>query len=384
MKRAGLLFILLLSLIAAGCRGGDAANNAEQKSARPPVAVETAVAGASQLIEAVSVTGTLAPKYEVDVKSEVVGVVREVHVTEWVRVRKGALLARIDSRELEATAKRAAAALESAKASYLQSQAGDRRATRELERMKKLKEAGLATQQNLDDAMTEAEASASRVSAARAQVEAAREDCIQAKTRLSKGIITSPIDGVVSLRRVNVGDLVGEMGMNMPLFHIVDNRVLNLTVSVPSVEMARVRLGQKLQFTTDAHAGRTFAGRVMFINPTVNEADRSMKIVAEVNNASGELKGGLFIKGNIVVGQKDDVVQVPRTALLGWDAIGKKARIYVVNGGVAAVREVRTGALADDRVEIVDGLKKGESFVLRGGFNVKEGDRLIITAAPGA
>jgi RND family efflux transporter MFP subunit len=374
--------MFLLSLAAAGCWGGDAANTAEQKSARPPVAVETAVAGASRLIEAVSVTGTLAPKYEVDVKSEVVGIVREVLVTEWVKVRKGAVLARIDSRELEATAKRAAAALESAKASYLQSQAGDRRANRELERMKKLREAGLATQQNLDDAMTEAEASASRVSAARAQVEAAREDHVQAKTRLSKGVITSPIDGVVSLRRANVGDLVGEMGMNMPLFHIVDNRVLNLTVSVPSVDMARVRLGQKLEFSTDAHAGRTFAGKVMFINPSVNEADRSMKIIAEVNNASGELKGGLFVKGSIIVGQKDDVVQVPRTALLGWDAIGKKAKIYVVAGDAAAVREVRTGALSDDKVEIVDGLKKGESYILRGGFNVKDGDRLIINNAP--
>ncbi len=385
MRRACLLLMSLLYLFVSGCSlGGSAEGRAEKRSARPPVAVDIAAAESSRLVEGINVTGTLAPKFEVDVKSEIMGVVKEVQVNEWIRVKKGTVLARIDSRELDASSKRAEAALESAKASYLQSRVGDNRASRELTRMKKLREYGLATQQNLDDSGTEAEASAARVKAANAQVRVASEDYRQARTRLSKGVITAPIDGVVSMRRVNVGDLVGEMGVDRPLFHIVDNRILNLTVSVPSIEMARVRVGHELHFTTDAHPGRTFIGKIMFINPSVNETDRALKVIAEVDNTAEELKGGLFIKGRIIVGERSNVVQVPRTALMGWDVTGRKARIFVVSGDTAAMREVKTGVLSGDRVEIVEGLKQGESYILKGGFNVREGDRLILANGRGA
>ena len=210
------------------------------------------------------------------------------------------------------------------------------------------------------------------------------EDLNQARTRLSKCFITSPIDGIVSQRKVNPGDLVGETGIDRPLFHIVDNRVLNLTVSVPSSEMARLRPGQPLQFSTDALPDKNFTGKVMFINPAVNEVDRSVKIIAEVNNTFGELKGGLFVKGRIITGTRYSVVQAPRSSLLGWDMAGKKANIYVVEGEQARLRGVKTGNVSVDSVEITEGLKPGEHYILRGGFNVKDGDRLIIAEKQGS
>jgi membrane fusion protein (multidrug efflux system) len=346
--------------------------------------VEAFLATAGVLTEGIDVTGTLAPKFEVDVKSEVNGLVREVFVTEWVRVKKGEPLARIDIREQEAFVKRTEAALESAKASELQTQVADNRTRRELERMKKLRENGLATQQALDDAVSEAEAAASRVETAHAQVRAAEEDLNQVRTRLAKGRIVAPIDGIVSERRANVGDLVGEAGANQPLFHIVDNRVLNLTVSVPSASMGGLRREQPLEFTTDALPGRTFRGMVMFINPTVNEADRSVRVIAEVNNAAGELKGGLFIQGRIVTGKRDGVILVPREALSGWDVAGRRAKLFIVEGDRAKSREVRTGLATEGGVEVTAGLKPAETYVVRGAFNVKEGDKLIIARKQGS
>jgi membrane fusion protein, multidrug efflux system len=378
-------FILTLFSLAAACSpGGESAKPSAPEAVRPPVAVETAAAATGAVTEGTVVTGTLAPKFEVDVKSEVVGLVREVYVTEWVRVAKGALLARIDVREQEAFVKRTEAALESAKAGLLQVRVVEIRARRELDRMKKLKEAGLATQQALDDAGTEAEAAVSRIEAARAQVSAAEEDLNQVRTRLAKGLIFAPISGIVSERRVNVGDLVGEAGANQSLFHIVDNRILNLTVTVPSGVMAGLRRGQPLEFTTDVFPGRTFLGTVMFINPAVSEADRSVRVIAEVNNIEGDLKGGLFIKGRIVTGSRGGVLLVPREALSGWDIVGKKARLFVAEGERAKAREVRTGLVTEAGVEITSGLKPGEIFILRGAFNVKEGDRLIVARKPGS
>ncbi|MCX5824236.1 MAG: efflux RND transporter periplasmic adaptor subunit [Deltaproteobacteria bacterium] len=370
-------------LIAACSRGGDAAKQATPEAARPPVAVEASPATAGILTERIDVTGILAPKFEVDVKSEVAGLVSEVYVAEWVRVKKGEPLAKIDIREQEAFMKRTQAALESANSAELQTRVADNRARRELERMKKLRENGLATQQALDDSVSEAEAAASRVEAAHAQVRAAEEDLNQVRTRLAKGRIVAPIDGIVSERRANVGDLVGEASANQSLFHIVDNRVLNLTVAVPSGAMAGLRRGEPLEFTTDALPGRTFRGTVMFINPTVNEADRSVRVIAEVNNAAGELKGGLFIQGRIVTGKRDGVILVPREALSGWDIAGKKAKLFIVEGDRAKSREVRTGAATEGGVEITAGLKPAETYVVRGAFNVKEGDKLIIARKQG-
>lgn len=381
LKRASALMMFVL--IAACSGGGDAAKPATPEAARPAVAVEAAVAAAGVLIEGIDVTGSLAAKFEVDVKSEVAGLVSEVYVTEWVRVKKGEALAKIDIREQEAFVRRTEAALEAAKSSELQARVADNRARRELERMQQLIENGLATRQALDDASTEAKAAASRVEAALAQVRVAQEDLNQVRTRLAKGRITAPIEGIVSERRANVGDLVGEAGANQPLFHIVDNRILNLTVSVPSVSMAPLRRGQPLEFTTDALPGRTFKGKVMFINPTVSEADRSVRVIAEVDNVSGELKGGLFVHGRIITGRRDGVILVPREALLGWDITGKKARLFIVEADRAKSREVRTGLAVEGGVEITAGLKPSENFIVRGAFNVKEGDSLIIAGRQG-
>ncbi|MEW6333414.1 MAG: efflux RND transporter periplasmic adaptor subunit [Thermodesulfobacteriota bacterium] len=373
----------MLVLIAACSGGGEGAKQATPEAARPPVAAEAAVAAAGTLTEGIDVTGSLAPKFEVGVKSEVAGLVSEVAVTEWVRVKKGELLARVDIREQEALARRTEAALEAAASAEQQALVADNRARRELERMRQLMDNGLATRQAFDDASTEAKAAASRVDAARAQVRVAREDLNQVRTRLAKGRITAPIEGIVSERRVNVGDLVGEAGANPPLFHIVDNRILNLTVSVPSVSMAALRRGQRLEFTTDAFPGRTFGGTVMFINPSVNEADRSVRVIAEVDNASGELKGGLFVQGRIITGRRSGVLLVPREALLGWDIGGNKARLFVIESDRAKTREVRTGTATDGSVEITAGLKPGESYVVRGAFNVREGDTLLIAGKRG-
>jgi RND family efflux transporter MFP subunit len=347
------------------------------------VAVEAVPASPGIVTEAIVVTGTLAPKFEVSVKSEVAGLVSEIYVTEWVRVKKGELLALIDIREQEAFARRTEAALEAAKSQELQARVADNRTRRELERMKHLKENGLATQQALDDAQTEAEAAASRVTAAKAQVWAAQEELSQVRARLSKGRIIAPMEGIVSARGANVGDLVGEAGSNQQLFHIVDNRILNLSVAVPSSSLAGLRRGQPLEFTTDALPGRIFQGTVMFINPAVDEADRSVRVIAEVDNAAGVLKGGLFVQGRIVTKRRDGVLLVPREALSGWDVDGRRAKLYIVEGDRAKAREVNTGAVTEQGVEITAGLKPQELLVVRGAFNVKEGDRLLISQKTG-
>jgi len=379
-QMAVLIFSITVLVNISACGKNDARNNVEQVS-KPPVAVEVRTASFSPLSDGIEVTGSLEPKFSVDVKTQIPGLVRQVMVTEWVHVRRGQPLVRIDVAETEAQVKRAEAGITSAKANHAQAQVATHRADRELARMVKLKESGLATQQTLDDARSEAEAAKARVGVAAAQIHVSEEELRQGMARQAKGLVVAPIDGIVALRDVNVGDLASDAAAAKPIFRIVDNRLLNLTVTVSSVDSGRITVGQPLEFTVDSQPGRTFTGKVMFINPELSMADRSLKVIAEVHNVPESLKGGLFAKGRIVTGVRSQVLQVPRSAVGAFDLQAKKGSLFVVENGVARMREIQSGSVNGDMIEIVSGLKPGEQYVVRGGFNLKGGDKVAVATS---
>jgi RND family efflux transporter MFP subunit len=366
----------LTALFVAGCSrdatksGGPGTSDKKAPGSargKPPVAVEVAAARLDSLADVIDVVGSLAPKRAADIRSEVSGTVLEVAVTEWVPVRKGTVLARLDARESEA-------AVAAARAAVLQAEANEARAVREADRCERLRAAGLATQQMLDEARTVREAAAASAAAAKAQLSAV-------EYRLERTAIRAPFDGVVASRSIDVGDYVESMGAPRPLFQVVDNRVLDLTVTVPSTRSALLRPGQRLEFETDALPGRAFAGTVAHINPVVDETTRTIKVIAEVSNEDGVLRGGLFVRGRIEVAERRGVLQVPRAALFSWDVAGGRGELFAVEDGIAHRREVRTGATAGGMVEIASGLREGDRVVTRGGFNVRDGDRVTVVSS---
>lgn len=343
MKRLTLTLLLAALLGTAAC---SQKTPGETETQRPPVAVDVAAAAAGPFAVDLEVVGVLTPKSVADVKAEYPGTVTAVLVTEWVPVKKGQVLARLDTREGEAA--------------RLQAKAAADRAEREYERAVKLKEAGLMTAQGLEDAMTERDAAQAALNAVRA--------------RADKMVIRAPIDGVVASRDANVGDLATDK----PLFRIVDNRLFDLTVTVPSSRIGAVAVGQPLTFTSDAVPGRTFDGKVAFINPSADAVSRAVKVIAEVPNPDGALRAELFVRGRIATGSREGVLQVPRAALLQWDLQAGTAELFVVDAGVARRRPVKTGAAAGERVEVAEGLAAGEKVVTRGAFNIKDGDRVSV------
>lgn len=344
---------LLVIAAATGC-----SQNAKsvQEGIRPPVAVDTALAAPADFTESLEVVGTLAPRYEADIKSEYTGTVTEVLVTEWVPVHKGQVLARLDGRE--------------AKAQLLQVEAQAARADREYDRALKLREAGLMTSQGLEDAQTQRDAAKALLDLARAKSD--------------KLVVRSPMDGVISYRGVSAGDRVESMGSGGAMFHVVDTRLFDLRVAVPSSRLGSVKVGQPLTFSTEAAPGKTFEGRVAYINPAADPASRTIGVQMEVPNPTGELRSGLFVKGSIRCGGRTGVLQVPREALLSWDVKNGQAQVFVVEGGAARRRAVRTGAVSGNRVEVAEGLSAGDQVVTRGAFNLQDGDRIQIQPGQGA
>jgi RND family efflux transporter MFP subunit len=360
------------ALAAAACSGSKTPADAQatQEAGRPPVAVSVTAATPAVFEESVEIVGTLDPKFSADVKSEITGTVRAVYVTEWVPVRKGAPLARLDTTETEA-------GIAALKAVEAQARVSETRARREYDRAVQLKQYGLITPQNLDDAKSAIEAAEAGTAAAVAQTRTAQ-------ARMAKANIVAPIDGVVAYRGISVGDRVENMGSGTPVFRIVDNRLLDLTVSIPSSRLAAVHVGQEIEFTADSVPGRTFTGKVKFINPTIDAASRSAKVVVEVPNRDGLLKGGAFVKGRVVVASRPDVLQVPREAILNWNVERQTADVFVARGDKAEKHVVKTGLSSGQSVEIVSGLQPGDAVITRGGFALQPGDRISVVKGEGA
>ena len=119
------------------------------------------------------------------------------------------------------------------------------------------------------------------------------------------------------------------------MFRIVDNRLLDLTVTVPSAEMAALRVGQPLSFSTDAVPGQDFHGQGHVHQPVGERGGPVGQGRGRGRNDRRTLKGGLFVKGRIVTGERAGVLQIPRAALLTWDVARKKGRSSSSSSDVA-------------------------------------------------
>ncbi|MDO9109231.1 MAG: efflux RND transporter periplasmic adaptor subunit, partial [Desulfatirhabdiaceae bacterium] len=187
-------------------------------------------------------------------------------------------------------------------------------------------------------------------------------------------IIASPIQGTVSQRIVDAGDFVDKGGA---LFSIVDNRILDFTASVSSLDLSLVSEGQSLHFSVDGFPEKTFQGVIKRVNPVVSSSDRSGKIIAEVKNTADILKGGLYARGYVVVEERPNVLTLPKSALLAWDMQNHASSVFVVDdGGIASLRQLTTGLSHEDSIEISSGVSETDQVVVRGGFNLKSGDRV--------
>jgi membrane fusion protein, multidrug efflux system len=357
-------FLAGAALASAACATEARTPAAAQPASRPPIAVAVAPVITQTITESIDIVGSLSPKFTAEVKAEVTGIVTAVFVTEWTPVRVGQPLVRLDSSETEAT-------IEALRAGAAQAAVAETRAKREHARGLELLRYGLITPQAADDARSALDAADASIAAARAQIRAA-------ESRLAKFSIKAPMAGVVSLRRVNVGDRVENIGGGEPMFRIVDNRLLELTATVPASRAAAVRVGQSIDFATDGLPSRQFMGRVMFINPAVDDASRAVRVVAEVPNGDGALKGGFFVRGRIQTSVRDGVRLVARESLLNWNVAGGTADVFVVQGDCAHLRPVRVGAVTPAGVEIVDGLESGDAVVTRGAFALRPGDRVSV------
>lgn len=269
----------------------------------------------------VTATGTLKPTKTVDVGSELSGILKNVDVNYNDKVKIGQVLAKIDPSKYEAQVTQSKAALESAKAKILQTNATVSETRSKLEKyehVRQLSNNKVPSQSEFDAAQAafdRAKADETSAIAAEAQAKAAL-DAYQ--TDLSKAVIYSPINGIVLTRSIEPGQTVAASFTTPVLFTLAEDLTqMELHVDVDEADIGQVKEGQKATFSVDAYPNREFKAQIIQTRYGSKTVDGvvTYETVLKVDNSDLSLRPGMTATADIVVQKVQDALLIPSTAL---------------------------------------------------------------------
>lgn len=347
----------------------------------------------------VSATGTLQPLTQVDVSSELSGVVRSVAVEENQRVGEGDVLAELDTTRILAQIERAEANVSAARARVVDAQVTQTETEQALTRAQTLSTRGMATEQALEIAIAARDRAASAVAIAQANLEVAQADLKLQQADLAKSTIYAPIDGIVLSRTVNPGQTVASSMQAPVLFVIAENlETMELKAAVDEADIGAVTPGQQARFTVDAFPGRRFDAEIRDVSYASVVTEGVVTYEARLNVANAELllRPGMTATVNIVTREDGDVLLAPAAAFRfsppqetqgsGWSiqqlfsprppmrmwggrggagsSNDGSRPLYVLADGQPQMVRVTTGATDGDFVEILSGLEEGDRVIV--------------------
>jgi multidrug efflux pump subunit AcrA (membrane-fusion protein) len=366
-------------------------NNAAADSPAPAVDVTTAAAISRQLPRFFEATGTLAADVQTDVQPQTAGKVVAVGVDMGSGVRKGQMLVRLEDSDYRLRVEQAVAQLENARASVKQAEeriglrpgqqfdpakvaevaaarANYDLAEKNLQRAEKLVESGDISRAEYDQrksqrdslrqvyesAIAQARQNYAGVLMARTNVANAQTQVALAQRNLSYTVVTSPINGYVLERPVDVGAYVST---TTKVATIVKTNPLWIRIDVPEQAVTQIRTSQSVSLTTSSWPDRSFSGYIARVSPNVSATSRTLTVEAHIDNSSGDLKPGQFATVRILLPQTSAAVLVPQRALR---TISGATYVFAIKNGHAEQRLVQVGQLEGDLIEIKSGVAADE------------------------
>ena len=349
--------------VAGGVGGGSAGTAGPTASAGPggsgrgapagggPVAVEVGRVEGMRLQDEVQAVGSLRSRQGVVLRPEVAGRVARLGFQDGQRVKRGQLLVQLDD------------ALQQAQLQQSQAQAGI--ASTNLQRNRELLAQNFVSQSAVDQTAAVLQVAQAQVALSQAQ--------------LARMRITAPFDGVAGIRVVNVGDYVKD---GADLVAIEDVSSMLVDFRLPENTLARLKVGLPVEVLLDAMPDRRFTARVDAIDSTLDANGRSLLVRARLSNEDGSLRPGLFARTRLVFASRENAAVVPEEALVPQG--GKQYVIKVVAPATAGGPprsqriEARIGMRLPGRVEILEGLKPGDTVVTAGHGRLLRGDGLPV------
>jgi HlyD family secretion protein len=357
--------LLLIALVVRQCRNGGAAN------------YQTATVTRGPITQAVTATGTLNPVVNVQVGSQVSGNIAKLFADFNSQVKAGQVVAQIDPALFQATVTQAEGDLASAQAALELAKVTATR-TQELFARK------TSSQADLDQAVA-------NLHQAEANVKIKQGALDKAKADLEHCTITSPIDGVVISRSVDVGQTVAASLQAPVIFQIANDLTkMQIDSNVAEADVGVVEVGQDVDFTVDAFPMRTFHGKVVQVRnaPITVQNVVTYDTVIGLSNPDLKLKPGMTANVSIIVAHKDNVLQIKNAALryrpaeatpaeirskspvsagaqrrVGRERQTSERTVYVLSGGQPKPAQIKTGISDGIVTEVVEGLKEGDRVV---------------------
>jgi HlyD family secretion protein len=361
----------------------------------PAPAYRTVAVEPGSMVVEVSATGTLQPLTQVDVSSELSGVVRSVVADENQRVAQGDVLAELDTTRILAQIERAQANVTAARARVADAEVTLRETEQALTRSTELAGRGMVTDQALETSTAARDRAASAVEIARANVAVAEAELRLQQADFAKSTIYAPIDGIVLTRSVNPGQTVASSMSAPVLFVIAENlETMELKADVDEADIGTVAAGQEARFTVDAFPDRRFDAAIRDISYASVKTEGVVTYQARLNVDNRELllRPGMTATVDIVTRKADGVLLAPASAFRfspqveqsrGWSlqslfmparprfGMGRPTgggdsgrQLYVLENGVPTPVRVTTGDTDGEMVEIRSGLEAGDQVIV--------------------
>jgi HlyD family secretion protein len=350
------------------------------------------------LAKSVVATGKVEPITKVEVKSKASGIVKKLYVEYGDRVKKGQLLAQLDKIEIEAGVEQSKAALLAAQANLKGSEADFERAKvdaegpdvpllkRAYDRNLEMQRSGVVSQSALDDAEKDYRMAVNKQNVARAQMTVLQAKIAQSQAQvaedqanlkqleeqLSYTDITSPIDGIVLSRDVEIGDAVSSilvLGSSATLVMTIgDTSQVYVKGKVDESDIGRVYMGQPARIKVESFKDKTFKGVVTKISPMGVEKDNvtTFEVRVSIDNPGGELKAEMTANAEIILDEHKNVLQIPEGSII-YDK-DRKASVEVPDPkGKDGQRKVaiNIGISNGAKTEVLSGLKEGDQVILQ-------------------
>ena len=323
-----------------------------RQSAAVPVKVELVARG--EISKSVLKNTTLEAERWVDVRSRRPGQVVAILKEEGDKVREGEVLARLDDADAELQAREMEVAFVDAQRVHA--------------RVQKIFESNLASEEQFE--------------AAKTQLDRARTQYERAKLDFNFTRITSPVEGTVTSRRVEIGNVVSN---NQTLFSVADFDPLLARILVPEKEIGSIATGQEAVITVESAPGRDYSGRVKRISPVVDPESGTVKVTVEIPSSNRTiLRPGMFSSVYIITETRKNTLVIPKKALV-LEGEGNQVFVYekTEDGGRAERKKIKIGFSDNDRLEVVEGVEDGDVVITVGQDGLRPGTAVrIVGDAP--
>lgn len=330
-------------------------------------ALAQATGGGTASSQGISANGYVVARTKASVAAKIPGRLEYLGVAEGTRVRKGDIMARIESAEYEAQVAAARAGLARAEAEAAQ-------ALRDLDRASELRQAGVNTPTDLEDAETRARVLAAAADAARAQLRLA-------EVNLENTRVRAPFDGTVLRKDAEVGEIVvpssaGGGLTRTAIATMADLGTLEVEVDVNEAYIAQIRNGQAAAITLDAYPDTSFRGRVRQVVPTADRQKATVLVKVSILDRDPRILPEMGSKVVFLREESAAAAVAPRRVMVPTEAIvsgADGASVWVVNEGRATRVRVDTGPGNGGQTEVRSGLAGGESVILQPPASLKDG-----------